>query len=262
MMKTKSFLYSLLLSLGLLTGRLHAQNMPGEYQLTLEAFEEKLKQTPAPQILDVRSSREFSENHLIGAVNLNASDTTLYTKRIQSLDKRRPVFVYSINNGRSGVVAKQLRSSGFNEVYELPGGIAHWIGAGKPIESTAGYGISTEEFQKIITASQFVLVDVGSKHCGACRKLAPVVDTVAHYYTGKLNVHKIELYDNRALVKQLNIAAVPTLILYKDGKPVWTKSGNITKAILEEALQTNSAASSCEGTAELMKRRTEQAQKN
>jgi thioredoxin len=259
-MKTKSALYFLMLSLAFHTGRLYAQKAVNE--LTLEAFEQKLKQSPVPQILDVRSSQEFSENHLIGAVNLNASDTALYNKRIQTLDKSKPVFVYSINNGRSGVIAKQLRSRGFHEVYELPGGIAHWIGAGRPIESKAGQGISADEFQKLITASNLVLVDVGSKHCGACKKLAPVVDTVAHQYTGKLNVHKIELYDNRALAKQLNIESVPTLILYKDGKPVWTKSGNITKAILQEALQANSTAPSCEGTTELMKRRTEQARNN
>ena len=261
-MKTKFTLYFLLLSLVFPTGRLYAQKSVNENELTLEAFEQKLKQSPAPQILDVRSSQEFSENHLVGAINLNASDTALYSKRIQSLDKRKPVFVYSINNGRSGVVAKQLRSRGFTEVYALPGGIAHWIGAGKPIESKAGQGISAEEFQKLITASSLVLIDVGSKHCGACKKLAPVVDTVAHHYTGKLDVHKIELYDNRALAKQLNIESVPTLILYKDGKPVWTKSGNITKAVLEEALQANSTTPSCEGTTELMKRRTDQARKN
>lgn len=261
-MRSKHTLYFLLLGLALLTGRLHAQHAPLEKQLTLEAFEQKLKQSPAPQILDVRSSQEFSENHLAGAINLNVSDTARYTKRIQSLDKRKPVFVYSINNGRSGVVAKQLRSRGFNEVYELPGGIAHWIGAGKPIESKAGQGISAEEFQRLITASNLVLVDVGSKHCGACKKLAPVVDTVAQHYAGKLAVHKIELYDNRTLAKQLNIESVPTLILYKDGKPVWTKSGIVTKAVLEEALQANSTAPSCEGTTELMKRRADQARKN
>ena len=261
-MKTKSTLYFILLSLAFLTGRLYAQKSVNENALTLEAFEQKLKQTSAPQILDVRSSQEFSENHLIGAININTSDTALYAKRIQSLDKHKPVFVYSINNGRSGVIAKQLRSRGFIEVYELPGGIAHWIGAGKPIESKAGQGISAEEFQKLITASKLVLVDVGSKHCGACKKLAPLVDTVAQHYTGKLAVHKIELYDNRALAKQLNIESVPTLILYKDGKPVWTKSGMVTRAVLEEALQANSTAPSCEGTTELMKRRTEQARKN
>lgn len=261
-MKFNSAISFLFLGLVLLTGRLYAQKAANENALTLEAFEQKLKQSPNPQILDVRSSQEFSENHLVGAINLTSADTVLYNKRIQLLDKRKPVFIYSINNGRSGVIAKQLRSRGFSEVYELPGGIARWIGAGKPIESKAEQGISAEEFKKLIAASPLVLVDVGSKHCGACKKLAPVVDTVASNYTGKLNVHKIELYDNRALAQQLAIESVPTLILYKDGKPVWKKSGNITQAAVEEALHANSTTSSCEGTAELMKKRTEQAKKN
>jgi len=49
-------------------------------------------------------------------------------------------------------------------------------------------------------------------------------------------VVKIELYDNRELAKNLDIQSVPTLILYKDGKPVWQKSGSITKNDIQAAL--------------------------
>lgn len=213
-------------------------------KLSLEAFEQKLNQAKRPQILDVRTPQEFSENHLIGAINLSTTDTAAYAKKIEALRKQEPVFVYSINNGRSGVVAKQLREKGFSEVYALPGGIAHWIGAGKPLESKAAKGISTEEFQRAVASKNLVLVDVGSKYCGGCKKLAPIVDAVGREQADALDVFKIELYDNRALVSSLEIESVPTLILYKGSKPVWKKSGSITKEEIQEAIASAASGSS------------------
>jgi rhodanese-related sulfurtransferase len=233
--KTLSFILMLLI---VIVG--HAQ----QQKLSLEAFEQKLNQSARPQILDVRTPQEFSENHLIGAVNLSTTDTAGYTKKIEALRKQEPVFVYSINNGRSGVVAKQLREKGFSEVYELPGGIAHWIGAGKPIESKAGKGISTEEFQRAVASKNLVLVDVGSKYCGGCKKLVPIVDAVGREQADALDVFKIELYDNRALVSSLEIESVPTLILYKGSKPVWKKSGSITKEEIQDAIASAASRSS------------------
>jgi rhodanese-related sulfurtransferase len=204
--------------------------------LTLEAFEKKLLQSPQPQILDVRTADEYAENHLKGAINLSVADATTFQQGVDKLDKQKPVFVYSINNGRSGQVAKQLREQGFQEVYELPGGMAHWLGAGKPVETKAGKGLSRAEFDQLLASNQLVLVDVGSKYCGGCKKLAPTVQAVEAEQASTLKVVKIELYDNRELAKQLSIESVPTLILYKGSKPIWKQSGNISKAQIEQAL--------------------------
>ncbi len=218
----------------LVTTEVYAQQ---NQKITLETFEKKLKQSSHPQILDARSPQEFSENHLIGAVHVNTGDVDAFKNTLATLKKQEPVFVYSINNGRSGAVARQLREQGFIEVYELPGGIAHWIGAGKPIETKADKGISTEEFEKAVASKDLVLVDVGSKYCGGCKKLAPVVESIGREQPDALNIVKIELCDNRALVGSLGIESVPTLILYKGNKPVWRKSGNITREDILEAIE-------------------------
>src|SRR4051794_28396982 len=105
--------------------------------LTLTQFQEKLGAAREPQILDVRSPEEFTENHLKGAINFYVPDDALFAKAISGLDKDKPVFVYSINNGRSTTVSAKLMAAGFKEVYALPGGLAHWIGAGNPIETRA-----------------------------------------------------------------------------------------------------------------------------
>jgi rhodanese-related sulfurtransferase len=206
-------------------------------KFTLAQFEEKLKNAVDPQILDVRSPLEFAENHLKGAINFYAPDDESLEKSIGSLNKDKPVFVYSINNGRSTTVSAKLVASGFKEVYALPGGLAHWIGAGNPIESAngTGAGLTKADFDKLIPTQEVVLVEVGSKHCGGCKKLAPVVEEVSHQQGVK--VINIELYDNRQLARDLNIESVPTLILYKGKEPVWRKSGAITKNEIVDALE-------------------------
>jgi rhodanese-related sulfurtransferase len=222
-----------LYALFFLTAVLHAQSAANEL-ISINVFEQKIKQSPNPQILDVRSQEEYLENHLKGAINVDIKDDNAFGKIVETLDKKKPVFVYSINNGRSRKVAETLRGQNFNEVYELPGGIARWIGAGKHVETTLGAGISASEFQKQIASKNVVLVEVGSKYCGGCKKLKPIVSEVVE--EAKINLIDVELYNNRALAESLKIQSVPTLILYKNNKVVWTKSGSISKADIINAL--------------------------
>lgn len=212
----------------------YAQSTPAA-SITLDQFKEKLYAAVDPQILDVRSPLEFSENHLKGAVNFHVPNDAAFSQAVVRLSKDRPVFLYSINNGRSTTVAAKLVAAGFKEVYPLPGGLAHWIGAGYPIETSAGSGLTKADLDKLIPVEEVILVEVGSKHCGGCKKLAPVVEAVSHEQGVK--VINVELYDNRQLAKDLNIEAVPTLILYKGKEPIWRKSGAITKNEILDALE-------------------------
>jgi len=215
-----------------------AQNNPAKKpEISFEAFETKLKQaSPNAQILDPRTPEEYNQNHLKGAINTNVADSNKIElqKVIDKLDKQKPVFVYGINyGGRGSQLAKKLKEQHFSEVYELPGGISKWIGAGRPVESTTAEGLTLAEYKKLLASDKLVLVDVYSKYCGTCKKLLPIVDSVANEESSTVKVIKIELFDNKQLGKELNIESVPTLILYKDDKVVWQKRGLTPKTILE-----------------------------
>jgi rhodanese-related sulfurtransferase len=227
---------NLLLTLAML---LMVHVLSAQNAITFETFVTKLQAaSPNPQLLDVRTPEEYKISHLKGAVNLSLTDEATVQKYIDKLDKNKPVFVYSINNGRSGVLVKKLQEQNFKEAYELPGGISKWIGEGKPLESSVSTGLTQTEYQQLITSQKLVLVDVQSKYCGGCKKLAPVVDSVAHQNTGQLKLVSIELFENKQLGNELNIESIPTLILYKDNKIVWRKNGKITREDIEAAIQT------------------------
>jgi rhodanese-related sulfurtransferase/glutaredoxin-related protein len=193
--------------------------------LTADLFAAKIKQQPKPQIVDVRTPEEFSINHINGAININLKLAN-YLDGLVDLDKTKPVFLYSIQNYRSGILAKELREKGYAEVYELKSGIPAWIGAGYPYYSSVKDVVSIADYKKIIADNKLVLVDIGTKYCGSCVKVKQLVDSLKSESNNSFETVQIELYNNPQLAADLKeIKAVPTVLIYKEGKLVWKKTG-------------------------------------
>ena len=84
------------------------------------------EQSTEQLILDVRSTEEFAEGHLAGAINKNVNDEN-FTTIVKGLDKDKPIFVYCRSGKRSNTAAVKLSKLGFSEIYDLEGGILNWI---------------------------------------------------------------------------------------------------------------------------------------
>jgi rhodanese-related sulfurtransferase len=208
--------------------------------LELDAFYSKIKAEKNPQLIDARSPEEFAINHLNGAVNFNL-ETKNYAEYVNRLDKSRPVFIYSIGAGRSNLLAKELLKNGFTEVHDLQGGIAAWIGGGKSFYSNTKSKLSLTAYKKVIAENNNVLVDIGSRYCGACKKVKPVLETIKAEHGTHLKIVEIDLEDNPQVIADLKTVKVfPTLILYQNGKIVFKKDGAADlKKELDEALSQN-----------------------
>jgi len=95
-------------------------------------FETQMNE-PTSQIVDVRTSAEFSEGHIANAVNMDVTSDDFESK-IATLDKEKPVMVYCKSGGRSAKAASILKENGFKQVYDLDGGMIGWNDANKPVE--------------------------------------------------------------------------------------------------------------------------------
>lgn len=226
-----------LLFVSLIATGTFAQQTQKRELLTFEAFEEKLNAAGKnAQILDARLPEEFQQNHLEGAVSFSIANKEDFEKHIVKLSKDKPTFIYSIGNGRSGVLAQDLRKAGFQDVTEIPGGLSKWIGLGRPVISTTGKGLSLDEYTASLKSDKLVLVDFGSRYCPGCKKLDPTIDSIKTEQASHVKVLKIEAYENKSLVKELGVVGLPTLILYKNNQIVWQKKGGASKAEIEKAL--------------------------
>ncbi|NLT20773.1 MAG: thioredoxin [Syntrophomonadaceae bacterium] len=74
--------------------------------------------------------------------------------------------------------------------------------------------------QEVIKSELPVLVDFWAPWCGPCKMLGPIVDSLATDNSGKLNVGKVNVDDNKPLAVKYGIRGVPTLIFFKGGQEV------------------------------------------
>jgi len=91
--------------------------------------------------------------------------------------------------------------------------------------------------QEVLRSEQPVLVDFWAVWCGPCRAIAPVVDSLATTYTGKLKVAKMNVDENGATPSRYGIRGIPTLLFFKGGKVADQVVGFVSQDVIEEKVQ-------------------------
>lgn len=98
----------------------------------------------------------------------------------------------------------------------------------------AEYIFTNENLAQVLeTADKPVLVDFWATWCGPCRMLAPHVEKLAETHATDLIVGKVNVDEEKELAEQFSIRSIPTLILFRNGKPVAQKVGYNTLEQLE-----------------------------
>ncbi|MEO8471601.1 MAG: thioredoxin domain-containing protein [Chryseolinea sp.] len=207
-------------------------------KLSPQEFHDAITSSPGVVLLDVRTPKEFGDGYIANAMNIdyNAPD---FKEKLKTLDKNVPYYVYCLSGGRSNSAVKFMRSKGFKHAYELDGGILKWtypLTGTEKSEATADE-ISNKEYDGITSAEKIVVIDFYAPWCGPCKKMKPMLEALATEYKGMANIVRINIDDNKRLIKTLGISEIPVVKIYKDGKETWNRVGFTERSAIVDQLK-------------------------
>ena len=103
--------------------------------------------------------------------------------------------------------------------------------------------LTDDSFADDVAASdQPVLVDFWAPWCPPCRMIAPVLEALAMDYAGKVKIAKLNVDENPRTASAFGVASIPTLILFKGGRPVDVIIGARPRADIEGVIKKHVAA--------------------
>jgi thioredoxin 1 len=97
--------------------------------------------------------------------------------------------------------------------------------------------LTDENFNKVIQdAKKPILVDFWAKWCGPCQITGPILEEVEKEMRGKVEIGKLEVDENPVIAAQFQIQSIPTMVFFKNGKPIEGYIGVRPKDFLIERL--------------------------
>ncbi len=95
--------------------------------------------------------------------------------------------------------------------------------------------VTDESFARdVLQAPGPVLVDFWAEWCGPCKQIAPALEEIGAEMQGRVTVAKVNIDENPQSPNNYGVRGIPTLILFKDGKPAATQVGAVPRSQLKK----------------------------
>jgi len=94
-----------------------------------------------------------------------------------------------------------------------------------------------EKFNDLIKSKNPVLVDFFADWCAPCKMMKPILEELKKEVGDSARIVKIDVVQNEELAVKYHILSVPTLMIFKNGEPIWRQSGVMQAEDLKEVIQ-------------------------
>jgi thioredoxin 1 len=97
--------------------------------------------------------------------------------------------------------------------------------------------LTQDNFKTEVLDSQVpVLVDFWATWCGPCKAIGPILTELAQTYAGRAKIGKVNSEQQAELAGEYGVISIPTLIFFKNGKPVDQIIGAVPKNVISKKL--------------------------
>lgn len=100
----------------------------GVTSMDAQSFSKKVQEAGVVT-LDVRTRGEFSQGHILGAINIDVEAGT-FQNEVRKLDKTKTYAVYCQSGRRSGIATEEMKKLGFEHLFNLANGMNEWMSQG------------------------------------------------------------------------------------------------------------------------------------
>jgi thioredoxin 1 len=107
--------------------------------------------------------------------------------------------------------------------------------------------LTDSNFKGEISKYPLMLVDFWAPWCDPCRMVSPVIEKLAREYSGKVAFGKVNVDENHMISTAFGIQSIPTMMIFKNGKPIDMMIGALPKAQIEMKLKQQLSSSSIHG---------------